>query len=414
MDWRFWKNTGWLIVGSVFKFVFSLLINILWARYLGPADLGMINYVATYTAFFTALCGLGLNGVIVHELVNHKNNGEILGTAIGLRLIMGIISSVLMVIIVALIDRDNPIMISIAILQAIQLPFCAMDSMRYWYQRQLQSCASMISAVYKVYILVMGKPIRWFALGTTVDVALIGILYFLSYKKEDIGKLSFSKVSAQRMLKASTPFLVASLTGFIYSKIDILMIRHMLGSDKLVGLYTVAVTVCSYVSFIPTAVLDSARPIAIEAKSVSEVRYQNIMKKITAGILGIAVLYSITITIVGEAVLGILYGKAYIEALPSLRIAVWYTAFSYLGGIKSMWLLCEKKNKYVTPLVLMGAATNVVLNYLLIPRYGIEGAAWATLVTQILSNVVYPMLFSETRAFAYMAFDAVTLKDVLE
>ena len=89
---RFIKNTSWLLVGNIFRMVFQFLINILIARYLGPEKQGILNYVATYTSFFISLVSLGINGVIVYELVNNKEDGKIVGTSIVLRAITAVIS----------------------------------------------------------------------------------------------------------------------------------------------------------------------------------------------------------------------------------------------------------------------------------------------------------------------------------
>ena len=66
--------------------VISLFVGMITARYLGPANYGVLNYTASFTAFFTPLCTLGFNGVIVKELISNKGKqGEIIGTAIVFR-----------------------------------------------------------------------------------------------------------------------------------------------------------------------------------------------------------------------------------------------------------------------------------------------------------------------------------------
>ena len=89
---KFFRNVSWLLIGNVFRMLFQFVVNIIIARYLGPEKQGIINYVATYSSFFISLVSLGINGVIIHELVNHKEEGEILGTAILLRVITAVIS----------------------------------------------------------------------------------------------------------------------------------------------------------------------------------------------------------------------------------------------------------------------------------------------------------------------------------
>mgnify|MGYP003325707963 CR=1 FL=1 len=95
------KNAGWLIVGKIIQMLINLVVGILTARYLGPSNYGLINYALAYIAFFTSLCTLGINSVIVKEFVdNPGKEGEILGTSLGLRAISAVLSVIIIVCIV--------------------------------------------------------------------------------------------------------------------------------------------------------------------------------------------------------------------------------------------------------------------------------------------------------------------------
>ena len=417
---RILKNTSWLLVGNMLRMVFQFVVNILIARYLGPELQGTVNFVSTYTAFFLSLVSLGIDGVIIHELVNHNNDGEILGTAITLRGIVGIFSATVMIGILALEDHDNSIVVQIAFLQAVQLPFAALDTIKYWYQKKMESKKSVyvttlayaISSFYKIYILLAKKDVVWFGFAASLDIILIGILYIVFYRREQSSALKFNLPVAARILKASMPFAFANVMIFIYSKIDTIMIRHMMNSMTMVGYYTTAVTICGYISFVPTAILDSVRPVIMESKTREGNSYERTMKQAILSVMAVGILYAIGISLLGKQMIRLLFGEAYLGALGSLRIAVWYTAFSFLGSAKSIWLICEGKNRYVLLFSAAGAVSNVVLNSLMIPSGGIEGAAVATLLTQFLTHMVFPALLSETREFAKWSVEALVLKNV--
>jgi O-antigen/teichoic acid export membrane protein len=193
---------------------------------------------------------------------------------------------------------------------------------------------------------------------------------------------------------------------------DKIMIKQILGSTENVGLYSAAIAICGMIGFIPGAILDSGRPLIVEAKGRDEQLYQLRIRQLSAGVIWICVIYSIGITVFSKLAIQILYGDAYIGANLCLKIAVWYTAFSYLGSGRSLWLICEKKNKYVFLFSAMGAATNLVLNFIMIPLWGINGAAIATLLTQIMANFIYPTLFKETRQYTKCVSDALRLENI--
>ena len=77
------RNAVWLIGGRVAQMFLSLIVGIWTARYLGPSNYGLINYGTAYVAFFTSICNLGLNSVIIKDFVdNPDEQGEAIGSAL--------------------------------------------------------------------------------------------------------------------------------------------------------------------------------------------------------------------------------------------------------------------------------------------------------------------------------------------
>ena len=93
----------------------------------------------------------------------------------------------------------------------------------------------------------------------------------------------------------------------------------------------------------------------------------------------------------------IIYGAAYAPAGMALRIIVWYTTFSYLGSVRNIWILAKNQQRHIWKINLSGAVANVLLNALLIPFFGVNGAACASLVTQLFTNVVVGYIFKPIR-----------------
>ena len=67
------KNASWIIGEKIIQMVISFFVGILTARYLGPDNYGLINYANAYGAFFTAFCTLGINSVIVKNLIDNPD-----------------------------------------------------------------------------------------------------------------------------------------------------------------------------------------------------------------------------------------------------------------------------------------------------------------------------------------------------
>ena len=418
---RFVKNTSWILFGQIIKIFVSFIINILVVRYLGPTNYGVINYVNSYIAFFTTLIGLGMNGVIIYEFVNYREEeNAIIGTAIALRAVIGIISVLSFVVLINLTDGNDTIIKTAAYLQAIQLPFLCLDTINYWYQSILKSKYSVIaqivahavSSAFKLFLMLTDCGVELFNLAISLDAIVLGLSYWLFYRKHSSGIMCFRRHVAYRLLKGCFPFILANMMVVIYGQIDKIMIKQLMSSETQVGLYSAAITICGYIGFIPLALLDSGRPIIAEAKQKGDDFFSHRFKQLASGIIWICILYSIIITLFSDILIKTLYGEQYLDSSACLKIAVWYTAFSYLGSARSMWLICEKKNRFVFIFSFMGAFSNVIMNWTMIPIWGINGAAIATLVTQILANFLFPAFFTDTRTYSSLVYQAFLLRGV--
>lgn len=359
--------------------------------------------------------------MIIHEFVNHRDDeGKILGSAILLRLIFGVISVVAFLCLVWCMDGYDRTIMLVAALQAIQLPFLCLDTVNYWYQSKMQSkystlvqtAAYIIMAIYKVYLLATGKSVVWFAFAVSLDIIILGILYLGLYSRHKAQKLGWDKGVAKRLLMSGLPFILANLMVVVYGQMDRVMIKQLMDSTAEVGLYSAAITICGMIGFIPVAILDSARPLIAEAKNESEAKYKLRFRQLVAGIMWLCIIYSVFITGLSKYIIYYMYGEEYMGANICLKIAVWYTAFSYLGSARSFWLICEDKKKYVFIFSAIGAALNVVMNFMFIPMWGINGAAVATLATQIIANFVIPLMFKATREYGKSVIDALLLRNL--
>lgn len=420
---RFIKNTGWLVGGKVFQMLISLVITSITARYLGPNNYGLMNYTNAYVSFFSSLCTLGLNGIIVKELVsNRENEGEILGTALIMRLICSMISMISIYLLLLNINNSSKELVMVGMLQSISILFSSFDVINFWYQSNLQSkyttiiqsIAYIVMSIYRVIILILGKSVTWFAFAVSLDTIVIALLLIYSYQNnKNYGQnLHFSKRWVNELLKQSYPFIISGIMVTIYGQMDKIMIGQMLDNQQ-VGLYSTAIAITGLWSFIPIAFIDSARPIIMEQKNINQITYIKRLKQLYAFIIWLSFFYAALMTLFSKYLILILYGKDYLGAQSALSITVWYCAFSYLGSAKNIWIVCENKMKFELFFTLVGAISNIILNFFLIPTFGINGAAVATLCTQIITNFLIMFIFKETRENAKLVLSSFFLKDVI-
>ena len=414
------KNAGWIIGGRIVNKVLAFFIGILTARYLGPGNYGVINYAAAYTTFFASVCTLGIDSIIIKNFSDHPDEtGLTLGTTILLRAFSSVLSALMIIGIAMIVDRNEPVTILVVALSTLGLVFQAFDSIKQWFQSRLQSkyaaIATLIAYVaasgYKVILLIQGRSVAWFALATAVDHLVVAICLYIAYKKQKGPSLVWSKEKAKELLSVSGSYMIAGLMVSIYASTDKLMLKQML-DETTVGFYSTAVSISTTWAFVIQAVIDSVYPSVIRAHKTEQALFKKRNRQLYALVFYIAGFVSLIICVLAKPIMTILYGAAYIPAAAPLRVVVWYTAFSYLGVARNAWMVCENKQHYLKYLYIGAALINVVLNALLIPSYGATGAAAASLITQISTTVLLPMMIKPLRENAMLMFEAVLLKDV--
>ena len=414
-------NASWLIAGKVFQMVLSFLVSILTARYLGPSNYGIINYATTYVAFFTSLCTLGINSVIIKEFVNNPDEqGVTIGTSLVLRAISSALSSLMILIIVSVIDKGEQTTVWVALLCSFALVFQVFDTINYWFQSRYESkitaistlVAYVVTSIYKILLYVLGKGVIWFAFATSIDYICLAIFLCLAYKRHDGPKLKLSIKKAKELLSQSYHYILSGMMVAIYGHTDQLMIKQMMDSTS-VGYYSLAATVNSMWVFVLTAIIDSMVPTIMRYyKAGDKEQFNRKNRQLYAIVIYVSFFVAICMILFGKVAIVIVYGRAYEPAANILNIIAWYTLFSYLGVARNSWIVCENKQKYLKYMYFSAALVNVALNFFLIPIWGPDGAAIASLITQICTSMVLPALIKDMRPNTMLMMDAFRLKGI--
>ena len=186
------------------------------------------------------------------------------------------------------------------------------------------------------------------------------------------------------------------------------MLKSMMNNEA-VAMYSVALTLAGAISIIPQALIEGFRPDILKYRATDPAQYHRRLKQLYASVFWICIAYCIAITVLAKWIILILYGEKYLGAVPALSLVVWYTTFSYFGSINNIYMVAENKAKWVQITTLVGALTNVCLNFLLIPRFGVVGAAGASLLTQFIANFVMVYLIKPLREDFFLILQAIRL-----
>lgn len=399
------KNASWIIVCRVAQSVLSMVVTILTARFLGPSNYGIINYAASIVAFFVPFMQVGLNFILVQAVIqNDDREGEVMGTALAMSLASGVLSVIGVFAFVMVANYNDPTTIIVCVLYSLLLIFQALEHFQYWFQAKLLSkytsitmlVAYFVVSAYKIYLLLTGKSVYWFAVSQALDYAIIAFALFAIFNKVSGVKLSFSKEMAKKMFDKGKHYIFPTLMVTLYANIGKVMLTLMT-DEAICGFYSAAVMCVGMATFVYNAIIESIRPVILEAKKKGDESYKKMLTALYSFIIYLALLESIFLTIFPKLIVNILYGADYAATIPLLRVLAWYLIFSYIGLVRNVWILAEEKEKHLWKINLGGAIVNLVLNFILIPILGAMGSAITALITQIFTNVIMGYLIKPIR-----------------
>ena len=395
---RYFKNTSWMMAEQFLRILAGLFVGIWVARYLGPEQFGLFSYVLAFTAIFGGIAKLGLDGIVVRELVNHPEKRDVyLGTAFWLKVIGAFIVMGLMAAIVPFTSNDTTSNTFIFIIAA-GLVFQSFEVVEFYFQSQVLAkivsiCKVIqlaLSSAIKIYLVLNEAELIWFVWVTAFDALSLAVSYFVAYqfRKNAAFYKQFDFSIAKQLLRDSWPLIFSAIVVSIYMRIDQIMIKEMLGEYE-VGIYSAAVRLSEAFYFIPMLITASLFPAILNAKNKSDELYKQRLQRLYTFMVWMAMAIALPMTFLSDWLILLLFGQAYQEAGQVLMIHVWAAIFVFLGVAFGKYLLAENLTKIAFQRTLLGAVSNVLLNLWLIPLYGVAGAATATLLAQFIANVGY-------------------------
>ncbi len=399
------KNASWIIVCKIAQSLLQFVVGMLCARYLGPSNYGLVNYAASIVAFAMPVMKLGLDAVLVHELVKFpEKEGEIVGTSLALNVFSGIICMIGATSVAAVTNFSETETIIVCALYSLSIIFAALEMIQYWFQYKLKSKYSSVTmlisyvvvSAYKIFLLATQKSVYWFAVTHSIEFGIVGFILIAIYIKKSGQKFKFSFDRAKSMLTRSKHYIFAAMMVVIIQNTDHIMLTHMQGNTEN-GFYSAAITCVSIFQFVYVALVDSFRPMILSKKKENSEEYKNNISRLYGITLYTALAQCIVFFVLAELIIHILYGNDYANAASVLRALVFYFVFSVMGLVRNVWILAEEKQKYLWVINLSGALLNIALNAVMIPHWGAVGAAIASLLTQFFANFVLGFIIKPIR-----------------
>jgi O-antigen/teichoic acid export membrane protein len=373
-------------------------------RYLGPEQYGVYSYALSYVGLFTAVSTLGLDGIVIRNLSSEQwSEGEVMGTAFALRIAAGVLTMGGVAATVFSVGDDWITQIAVLVVSG-QLVFKAADVFKLWFKSEIKSrypvwVRSGVTVLYagsQIACILAGLPVLAFVVLVMAQTGFKVFGTYLMYRFVSEGgnsEWSFDWAAAQNMMGDAWPLIFAGLSVSIYMKVDQVMLGEMVGQSA-VGIYATAVKVSELWYFIPAAIAGSVFPKIVDTmENASNEVYRERMQAFYDMVALLSYLVIIPMTFSAGPLVELLFGTEYAEAGSILQVHIWAFLFVSLGTARGKWLVTENFTIFAMMSTAVGAISNISLNVLLIPVHTGVGAAWATLVSQMLAAYFTCLLF---------------------
>lgn len=409
---KYFQNTSWLLADKILKMVVLLFVNILIARYLGPGDFGFLSYSISIVVLFAMATHLGLGGLVIKELVSSEDTEEIIGTVFYIKLLGAIIGFSILLAIDFLTEDIYSMKFFVLLVISLSIFLKPFEVVDFWFTANVKSkftaitntSALLISSILKIIFVFANMGLIWFAGAYFVEASLIAIffIYFVFTKTNiNVSLLKFSFEKAKYLLSKSWMIMLGGLFAIIYLKIDQIMLKWMVGNES-VGIYAVAASLSEVWYFLPTIIVTSLFPKIIEMKENNSHNYNERLQQLYDFLFIIALGLALVVSFIATDLVVLLYGEEYKEAGAILSIHIWAGVFIFMRALFSKWIIVEDILVFSLITQGFGAFSNIILNFILIPQYGIYGAAIATLTSYAMASYFVLIFYSKTRSMFWM------------
>jgi len=393
-------STGARIIGLAL----SLIVIGFITRYLGQTGFGYYSTVLAFLFFFTVLADLGLYSICIREISKPKANQEkIASNAFTLRFFAGLFIFCLAPLIVCFFPYSSEIKLGVLI-----------GSIGFW----LMSNQQILIGVFQKYLRMdkvalaefLGRLIQlglvvffiWQGFGfLSIISALVGgslanflLVFFLSQKYIHIS-FQFDFIFWKSLLKKSLPLALAIVFTVIYFKLDTIMLSLMKPLAD-VGIYNLSYKFLESLLFFPAMFVGLVMPLMSKYAFFDREKFKKITQETLNLLLMFVVPLIIGIFFLSKEIVVLIAGKDFILSAGVLNILIIAGSIIFLGILFSNMIISLEKQKSLTYIYGIGAIVNLAANLIFIPKYSYYGAAWTTVLTELIVTALMLVVLYKT------------------
>lgn len=392
------RQASWLFFAQVLTRFIGFFYTIFLANKLGVLDFGLLTVGFAYFSILSSVSDFGFNRYLIRELARGEmKSADLVSNIVMLRLTITAILFAIFSLILYYFDPDKfrvsiILLSTLAILpQSVALTF---DGIFVALRKlQLSSLALIISSMSTVlagFLLVTAG----FGVTGAVNALIFGqLMYVLALvllihtnRTSILSQVNFSMI--KKIIVGSLPYGLLAILGLLYFRVDTIMLSYLKGSFE-TGIYGVSYRFLEAITFIPTVFFSSLFPVLANTHTANPTQVKTLYFKSLKLLSGLGFLILIVYIFILPEVIKVFLPN-YLSSIQAITILSLSIPFMMMQTSSiSVLLSTDKFLKQILFLSLGTLIFNIVANLIFIPQYGYLAAAWVTVLSEVLSFIIF-------------------------
>ncbi|MCX7092174.1 MAG: flippase [Methylobacter sp.] len=401
------RNIAWHSSEKVLRMLLGFLVGLWLARYLGPEQFGRFNYVIAWLCMFTVISWLGVGETAMRDMVRDRDDeGRILGSALLIRLCGSLLAVMLALGAAKWLGGFDATQLTLLAILCIGVPFAEVPAgIWLWFASHInigpavlgKNTAMIVGAALKIAVIVSGAGLIALMGVMAIESVVYGLCLIVAYLwyGERFSQWRFDFNHAWNMLRTGLPIILSMLVVSLNARVDQIILGHLTGMSA-VGVYAAAMRFSEIWWVVPPMLMQTLAARYIYPEDLGE-RLKTNVARITAGMALLSLLPCFLISIIGSEVINAILGKQYLGAGSVLLIHIWIAVLVFIDAPVCQYLLATHRQALLVIKSTVLLIMNFALALILVPHYGPQGAALATLLAETTTVFMLPLLYPPLR-----------------
>jgi O-antigen/teichoic acid export membrane protein len=388
---KFYLNTLLIILSKIVESFISFFIIVFISTNLGAAGLGQYGFIFSVVTLFYMFCDLGTSDYLQKKLSqNFEDAKKYISNILTLRLILALFTTIIYIAYLVIFHTHNLfIELSLMVIYQISTIIAASFAVILKIQTKGKKLAiidvteRLVALGVAIWCVIILKNLLLFLIGLTGASIIRTLLTTYFVRKQIAFKFEFDINIIKKILKGSWPYLLMGTSILLYSRIDTFMLGY-LTDYQTVGYYSSGFKLIEMLSILPFLLLTFGFPTMSKLITTNKNHATDLLNQLVRICAIISVPITIGILFLAPRLLDFVYKFNFEQAVFSFQLLSISLPFIYFFAIAGYYLAAANQEIVLAKISIFGAILNIILNFALIPKYSLYGAAVASSITYII------------------------------